>query len=89
MFLGLDLGTSSVKVIVIDDEGEITAQSSQSLSLSRPKPLWNEQSPSDWIEAAEKAILKIPKNIRSKLKGMGLSGQMHGAVLLDKKERPI
>jgi len=89
MFLGLDLGTSSVKVIVIDDEGEITAQSSQSLSLSRPNPLWNEQSPSDWIEAAEKAILKIPKNIRSKLKGMGLSGQMHGAVLLDKKERPI
>jgi len=89
MFLGLDLGTSSVKVIVIDDEGEITAQSSQSLSLSRPNPLWNEQSPSDWIEIAEKAILKIPKNIRSKLKGMGLSGQMHGAVLLDKKERPI
>ena len=89
MFLGLDLGTSSVKVIVINDDGEISSKSSQSLSLSSPNPLWNEQSPSDWLEAAETAILKIPKNIRSKLKGMGLSGQMHGAVLLDKKERPI
>ena len=81
MFLGLDLGTSSVKVIVINDDGEISSKSSQSLSLSSPNPLWNEQSPSDWLEAAETAILKIPKNIRSKLKGMGLSGQMHGAVL--------
>ena len=89
MFLGLDLGTSSVKVIVINDDGEISSKSSQSLSLSSPNPLWNEQSPSDWLEAAETAILKIPKKIRSKLKGMGLSGQMHGAVLLDKKERPI
>ena len=89
MFLGLDLGTSSVKVIVINDDGKISSKSSQSLSLSSPYPLWNEQSPSDWLEAAENAILKIPKNIRSKLKGMGLSGQMHGAVLLDKKECPI
>ena len=89
MFLGLDLGTSSVKVIVINDDGKISSKSSQSLSLSNPYPLWNEQSPSDWLEAAENAILKIPKNIRSKLKGMGLSGQMHGAVLLDKKECPI
>ena len=52
MFLGLDLGTSSVKVIVINDDGEISSKSSQSLSLSSPNPLWNEQSPSDWLESA-------------------------------------
>ena len=89
MFLGIDLGTSSIKAIVIDDDGNNIFESNQVLSISYPKPLWAEQDPFEWLEAAERAILKIPKKIRATLKGMGLSGQMHGAVLIDKQDKPI
>lgn len=89
MYLGIDLGTSSVKVIVIDDNGIITAQSSRVLSISHPHPLWSEQNPNDWLNIAEKAITDLPKKIRSKIQGIGLSGQMHGAVLIDKKNQPL
>ena len=89
MYLGLDLGTSSVKVIVIDDNGMIAAQSSRPLSISHPHPLWSEQNPNDWLNIAEKAITDLPKKIRSKIQGIGLSGQMHGAVLIDKKNQPL
>lgn len=89
MYLGLDLGTSSVKVIVIDDDGLTVAQSSCSLSISHPHPLWSEQNPDDWLKAAEESILGIPKQIRENIQGIGLSGQMHGAVLIDKKNRPL
>ena len=89
MYLGLDLGTSSVKVIVIDDDGLTVAQSSCSLSISHPHPLWSEQNPNDWLKAAEKSISGIPIKIRENIQGIGLSGQMHGAVLIDKKNRPL
>ena len=89
MFLGIDLGTSSIKAIVIDDDGNNIFESNQVLSISYPKLLWAEQDPFEWVEAAERAILKIPKKIRATLKGMGLSGQMHGAVLTDKQDKPI
>ena len=63
MFLGIDLGTSSIKAIVIDDDGNNIFESNQVLSISYPKPLWAEQDPFEWVEAAECAILKIPKKI--------------------------
>ena len=89
MYLGIDLGTSSIKTIVIDDAGKKISESSQPIKSSSPRAMWSEQNPIDWLEAAEKTILSIPKKIRTEIKGIGLSGQMHGAVLLDNQDRLI
>ena len=85
MFLGVDLGTSAIKLLVINDSNSVLAESSISLDVSRPHPLWSEQDPDEWWRALLKGIedLKSQTSL-SDLKGIGLSGQMHGAVLLDK-----
>jgi len=86
-YLGLDIGTSSVKALLIDEAQNVVADASHPLSLSRPKPLWSEQNPEDWWQATLQAIHDIrvrkPQDF-SNLRGIGLSGQMHGAVLLDR-----
>lgn len=85
--LGLDIGTSSIKALLIDDAQQLIAEASELVPISRPKPLWSEQNPGDWWQATSKAITTIiaekPKEF-SALRSIGLSGQMHGAVLLDK-----
>ena len=85
MFLGVDLGTSAIKLLVINDSNSVLAESSISFDVSRPHPLWSEQDPNEWWRALLKGIedLKSQTSL-SDLKGIGLSGQMHGAVLLDK-----
>ena len=85
MFLGIDLGTSAIKLLVIDESNSVLAESNISLDVSRPQPLWSEQEPDEWW----RALLKGIEDLKSQtsfldLKGIGLSGQMHGAVLLDK-----
>ena len=89
MYLGLDLGTSGLKGIVMDDDQKIVAEASAPLSVSRPRPGWSEQAPQDWIEAARAVIGALPSQVRAKLRGIGLSGQMHGATLLDKAGRVL
>jgi len=86
MFLGIDLGTSAIKLLVIDESNSVLAESNISLEVSRPQPLWSEQEPDEWWRSLLKGIedLKSQTSL-SYLKGIGLSGQMHGAVLLDKK----
>ena len=86
MFLGIDLGTSAIKLLVIDESNSVLAESNISLDVSRPQPLWSEQDPDEWWRSLLKGIedLKSQTSL-SDLKGIGLSGQMHGAVLLDKK----
>jgi xylulokinase len=89
-FLGLDIGTSSIKAALIDENQRVIAESSPSLSLSRPHPLWSEQSPLDWTEGVEQAVSDIRREASApfgRLAGVGLSGQMHGAVLLGKDDR--
>lgn len=83
MFLGLDLGTSGLKAIVIDEDQKVVAEASAPLSVSRPEDGWSEQGPADWIAAAEAAIGALPADARGAIRGIGLSGQMHGATLLD------
>lgn len=83
MFLGIDLGTSSLKVIIIDHEEKIVFEENASLTISRPNPFWSEQNPEDWWNAACSVIEKIPDAIRGEILAIGLSGQMHGATLLD------
>lgn len=92
MYLGLDLGTSGVKAILIDDTQSTLAESSASLTVERPQPLWSEQDPLSWINACEKVIADIrtrmPKEFTA-LRGIGVSGQMHGATLLDGAGKPL
>jgi xylulokinase len=92
MYLGIDLGTSSVKVVLIDEHQNLIAESSCNLSVSNPRPLWSEQDPKAWWKACQVAISNL-KNGHSKdfksIKGIGLSGQMHGAVVLDEKDLPL
>ena len=85
MFLGVDLGTSAIKLLVINDSNSVLAESIISLDVSRPHPLWSEQDPDEWWRAFLKGIEDLKSQTPlSGLKGVGLSGQMHGAVLLDK-----
>lgn len=83
MFLGIDIGTSSVKAVVINAAGDVIDQAAAALPVSRPQPLWSEQDPADWWAATQKAVLDLSPDRRARVEGVGLSGQMHGATLLD------
>lgn len=89
MFLGIDVGTSCVKAVVTAESGEVLAQSSSDLTVSRPHPLWSEQAPADWVEAAHKAVLGLDAGLRKGVRGIGLAGQMHGATLLGSDDKPL
>ncbi len=67
----------------------VTAEATAPLALRRPHPLWSEQDPDSWVEAAENTVKCLPSILRSKVKGVGLSGQMHGATLLDANDRVL
>lgn len=85
MYIGIDLGTSGVKSIVMSSDGNIIATKTISLSISRPNDCYSEQDPHEWWEATCKSILLLSNEVDlSQLKSIGLSGQMHGATLLDK-----
>ena len=86
MYLGIDLGTSEVKALVIDENNEVIASHSAPLSIQRPHPHWSEQSPQSWWEATEYLMTTLREKCAQHwpaIKAIGLSGQMHGAVLLD------
>ncbi|NNU79153.1 xylulokinase [Halovulum dunhuangense] len=84
MYLGIDLGTSGVKVLLMDDAQTVRGEAQAPLSVSRPHPGWSEQSPADWIAATARALDELAAaQPLSKVRGIGLSGQMHGAVLVD------
>lgn len=90
MYLGVDLGTSGIKVIITNPEGQIVDSQSAELTASRPQPLWSEQNPADWWLA----FCDVMDNLSSRpylsqVKAIGLSGQMHGATLLDKNAEVI
>ncbi|MFT4148857.1 MAG: xylulokinase [Paracoccaceae bacterium] len=83
MYIGLDLGTSGLKGILIDDSQRVLAEATAPLTVSRPHEGWSEQAPSDWIAAAEAVMAQLAAHGLSGVRGIGLSGQMHGATLLD------
>jgi xylulokinase len=90
MYLGVDLGTSGIKVIITDENGHIVDSTSAELAVSRPQPLWSEQNPSDWWQAFCKVMDDLStRQYLSQVKAIGLSGQMHGATLLDKNAQVI
>ena len=92
MYLGIDLGTSSVKAILLDENHRVVGQKSHPLSVSNPKPLWSEQDPDHWWRATTNAVLALRqthKKAFSALKAIGLSGQQHGATLLGKSHEVL
>jgi xylulokinase len=92
MYLGIDLGTSEIKLVLLDDAQAIIGSVGESLTLSRPQAMWSEQNPEDWWSAFERAISRLKHEHASALaavRGIGLSGQMHGAVLLDANDRVL
>ncbi|WP_175784330.1 xylulokinase [Burkholderia ambifaria] len=89
MYIGLDLGTSGVKAVLLDRDGAVRASASRPLTVSRPRPRWSEQAPRDWWDAASGALAALVDEARAAgidphdIAALGLTGQMHGATLLD------
>jgi len=87
MYLGIDLGTSGVKAILLSEEGKVIASHGEPLQVNRPHPLWSEQDPASWWSATDAAVLALgQKHSLSNVRAVGLTGQMHGATLLDKQQ---
>ena len=84
--VGLDVGTTGVKAIAISPDGEILARAERGYPLSTPQPGWSEQNPEDWWQASEAALDDLGVQ---DVAGIGLSGQMHGLVVLDDAERVL
>ncbi|MCR6502291.1 xylulokinase [Shinella sp. CPCC 101442] len=93
MYLGIDLGTSGVKAMLIDaGQRVIGSATGKDVATARPHPGWSEQDPADWIRATEEAIAGLraahPAEL-SAVRGIGLSGHMHGATLLDADDKVL
>jgi xylulokinase len=95
MFLGIDLGTSAVKAVLVDKAGAVQAVASHPLPLSHPHPRWSEQDPQDWWQATQLAVEQLLHVARDRdisarrIAAIGLSGQMHGATVLDKADKVL
>ena len=89
-YLGIDLGTSSVKLLLSDENGNIIKTATRDYPLIFPHDGWSEQNPSDWVEGTLSALNEITENIdRALIKGIGVAGQMHGLVILDENDEVI
>ncbi|MDO8252728.1 MAG: FGGY family carbohydrate kinase, partial [Rhodoferax sp.] len=86
MYLGIDLGTSGLKLLLLDPQHRVQASVDAPLTVQRPHPSWSEQQPHDWWQALAHAVAQLraaaPEAWRQ-VRAIGLSGQMHGAVVLD------
>jgi len=92
VFLGIDIGTSGTKTLAINEKGKILADAMETYPCYVPKPLWSEQDPEDWWQATIRSVRRVMAGAKLKpaaVKAIGLSGQMHGSVFLDKRDRVI
>ena len=92
VFLGIDIGTSSVKSVLVDGRQRIRAEASFPLAISRPRPGWTEQGPDLWWRGVQSTLGELKRKAARDYEGIGsigLSGQMHGAVLIDAALRPL
>jgi len=83
VIVGIDVGTTAVKAIAIDPDGEVLARAEESYELSTPQPGWAEQDPADWVRSAERALSRLDAT------AVGFSGQMHGLVALGEDDVPL
>jgi xylulokinase len=89
MYLGVDIGTSGVKAVIVDEAGKLLDQAVAPLNVSRPAPLFSEQNPADWWTATNQAVLSLKPEYRRQVKAAGVTGQMHGATLLDEADQVL
>ncbi len=92
MYLGIDIGTSGVKVVVMDEHDRVAAEATAPLTSSHPQPLWSEQSPLEWWNAVVAALDSLATRAREAMgsvRAIGLSGQMLGVALLDATDQPL
>src|SRR6266571_8712006 len=84
VLVGLDVGTTGVKALAIDEEGRVLAKAEELYPLSTPRPGWSEQDPEEWWRGSQRALAALPH-----ADAIGLSGQMHGLVVLDEQDRVL
>ncbi|MEL7215051.1 MAG: xylulokinase [Pseudomonadota bacterium] len=92
MFLGLDLGTSGLRALLVSPEQQVIGEAEAAYAVSHPHPGWSEQTPGDWTEACATCIRTLVANHPAEmaaLQGIGTSGQMHGATVLDAEGTPL
>ena len=89
-YIGIDLGTSAVKLLMMDESGKILNVVSKEYPLFFPHPGWSEQKPEDWYEKSMEGLKELTEGFdKSKVKGISFGGQMHGLVILDKDDNVI
>ena len=89
-FIGVDLGTSSVKLVLMDEKGTIHGTTSREYPLYFPQPGWSEQNPEDWYREAVDGLKELLKDVdKTQVAGISFGGQMHGLVILDENDNVI
>lgn len=89
-YIGIDLGTSAVKLILTDESGTILRTVSKAYPLSQPQPHWSEQNPQDWWNGVCEGLNELTAGVdRQQVAGIGVGGQMHGLVMLDENDCPL
>ncbi|MGN0325835.1 MAG: xylulokinase [Lachnospiraceae bacterium] len=88
-YIGVDLGTSAVKLLLMDQDGNVVDTVSKEYPLSFPKPGWSEQNPYDWYEQSIAGMKELIANKDIEIKGISFGGQMHGLVVLDSDDQVI
>ena len=90
LYIGIDLGTSSAKLLLVNGNGAVIRTVTEEYPLRFPQPGWSEQDPADWLRAVQHGILELTEHAdKSAIRGIGVGGQMHGLVALDEKDAVI
>ena len=89
MYVGIDLGTSSVKLLLCDAQGAVQAEVTKEYAMAMPKPNWAEQNPQDWWIQTKSGLMELCKQSKEQITGISFSGQMHGLVILDEENQII
>ena len=89
-YIGIDLGTSAVKLLLVDQNGSIACSVTKEYPLSFPRPGWSEQNPLDWWNAVKSGVRELIRSVPAEeIRAIGCGGQMHGLVILDKDDNVI
>ncbi len=90
LYIGIDLGTSGVKLLLVNEKGEILRDATREYPLEFPHPGWSQQAPADWLNGTTEALKELLDGFdASEVRSIGVGGQMHGLVVLDENDNVI